>query len=195
MTEGIDNTTFLENFQEQVAIFQKVVIEEKQKVKNGENYLAVREELDNLKYRYQRKIQSYKYSENTYIEENRKLKKTLCAAMTVLKEINKEEFSWNELSIFLDSAIPPGCTDSEKVKELEKKLLKANQELEDCKQKHRTDIEFYDSSLESFTKTCIKEYTMIKNKLNVAEDKIKEINEKCVTKANFDTLLEPAAEA
>ena len=84
---------------------------------------------------------------------------------------------------------------SEKVKELEKKLLKANQELEDCKQKHRTDIEFYGNSLESFTKTCIKEYTMIKNKVNLAEDKIKEINEKCVTKANFDTLLEPAAEA
>ena len=36
---------------------------------------------------------------------------------------------------------------------------------------------------------------MIKNKLNVAEDKIKEINEKYVTKANLDTLVEPAAEA
>ena len=60
-------------------------------------------------------------------------------------------------------------------------------ELEDFKEKYRTDIERYHSNLESFTKSCIDERRMLQTKLTVAEAKLHEINEKCVTQANLQT--------
>ena len=62
------------------------------------------------------------------------------------------------------------------------RLETANRELEDCKQQFG-----------KFHKTYIEEYRMLQNKLNIAEAKLHEINEKCVTQANLQTFLETAA--